>query len=75
MRDRSVDPLGALTVSAFGTLCVIVMGVGTVALFAELMNTWSYYFLLEQAVATATPVAATLLGAAIVVGLIAAATT
>lgn len=75
MRDRSVNPLGAFTVSAFGALCVVGIGIGVVAILAELGNTWSYYFFLEQTVAMATPITATLFGAAIVAGLLAAATT
>lgn len=75
MRDPNIDPLGAFAVSAFGALCVVGMGIGVVAMIAELGNTWSHYFFLEQTVATATPVSATLFGAAIVAGVLAATTT
>lgn len=75
MRDSTLNPLGAFAVSAFGALCVVGIGIGVVAMFAELGNTWSHYFLLEQVVATATPFTATLFGAAIVSGVIAAVTT
>lgn len=74
MRDLSVAPLGVFAVGAFGALCAIVMGVGAVAIFAELGNTWTHYFFLEQTVATATPVTTTLLAVAVVTGLLAAAT-
>lgn len=75
MRDRTVNPLGAFAVTAFGALCVVGISVGAVAVVAELGNTWSHYFFLEQTVAMATPISATLFGAAIVAGLFAAATT
>lgn len=75
MRNRSVNPLATVAVAAFGALCVVGIGIGVVAMVAELGNTWSHYFFLEQTVATATPVTATLFGAAIVAGLLAAVNT
>jgi hypothetical protein len=66
--------MGALAVSAFGLLSLVVMGVGAVAIAAESMRTWSMYFVLEQTVATVTPVSLVLLGTAVVAGVLVAAT-
>ncbi|NEU56986.1 hypothetical protein [Halorussus sp. MSC15.2] len=49
-----------------GALLVVVAGVGLVAAVAETQQTWRWYFRMEQAVATATPVALALSGASLV---------
>lgn len=74
MRDLAIRPMGALAVSAFGLLSLLVMAVGAVAIAAEFTRTWSMYFVLEQTVATVTPVSLVLLGTAVVVGVVVAAT-
>ncbi|MFC4450075.1 hypothetical protein [Halorussus aquaticus] len=49
-----------------GALLVVVAGVGLVAAVAETQQTWRWYFRMEQAVATATPVALALSAASLV---------
>ncbi len=55
------DRLGWLTLLVGVALAVVVAGVGAVALGAELLNTWSHYFLMERTITAATPVAGILL--------------
>lgn len=43
-------------------LLLVVAAVGAVAFVAEMYATWTWYFRMEQAIATATPVAVWLLG-------------
>lgn len=59
------DRLGSLTLLVGAALAVVVAGVGAVALGAELLNTWSHYFLMERTITAATPVAGALLGLAL----------
>lgn len=47
---------------SFGALCLLVIGVGAVSFVAELYQTWTWYFRMEEVIATATPVAIALLG-------------
>lgn len=54
--------LRALTVAAFSVLCLLVFGVGAVALVAESQRTWQWYFRMEQVIAAGTPVVVALLG-------------
>lgn len=75
MSDRRTLPgrlpenaLGAVTVATVGLLGLVVSGVGVVAVFAELVNTWDYYFLMERAVAVASPVATVLAGLTVLTG-------
>lgn len=63
------DPFAVVALGVFGALCLVVLGVGAVALVAEFVNTWEYYFMMEQAVAFATPVTKALAVAAFLVGL------
>ncbi|WP_254536046.1 hypothetical protein [Halomarina litorea] len=56
-------------VASVGALCLLVAGVGAVAMVAEYNATWDWYFLMERAVAFATPAAMWLL-AAVLVGLV-----
>lgn len=62
------DPFTVVTVCVVGAFCLVVLGVGTVAMAAELLNDWDHYFLMERAVAVATPVATVLLGGALLLG-------
>ena len=71
--DLAGDRFTVLVVIVFGALGAVVAGVGAVAMAAEFGNTWSYYFLFEQSVALATPVATALLLAALAVGVLAVA--
>ncbi|WP_435178447.1 hypothetical protein [Halorussus sp. AFM4] len=48
-----------------GALLVVVAGVGLVAAVAETQQTWRWYFRMEQAIATATPLALALSGASV----------
>lgn len=50
----------------FGALLVVVASVGLVGFVAETQQTWQWYFRMEQAIATLTPVAVALSGASIV---------
>lgn len=52
-------------VASVGALCLLVAGVGAVAVFAESYATWNWYFVMEQSIALATPVTMWLLGAAL----------
>lgn len=74
MPERPSNGFGALAVTSFGTACALVIGLGGVAMVAEFTKVWSYYFLLEQAIATATPYVTALLGVAVVTGLVGAIT-
>lgn len=56
------ETLRAATVAAFGALCLVVVGVGGVALLAESQRTWQWYFRMEQVIAVGTPVVVALLG-------------
>jgi hypothetical protein len=65
MRSPNLDAgeaLRGLTVAAFGVLCLVVLGVGAVALLAESQRTWEWYFRMEQVIAAGTPVVVALLG-------------
>lgn len=64
-RDRTGGRMGSATLVATGALVVVVAGVGAVAVGAELLNTWGHYFLMERAIAAATPLAGVLLGLAL----------
>ena len=44
-----------LTMVSFAALCLAVAVVGGVAVVAESISTWSWYFRMERAVALATP--------------------
>jgi hypothetical protein len=59
------DRLGWLTLFVGVALAVVVAGVGAVALGAELLNTWSHYFLMERTITAATPIAGVLLALAL----------
>lgn len=50
-----------LTVASFAALCLVVAVVGGVAVVAESVNTWTWYFRMERAVAMATPLTVGLL--------------
>lgn len=70
MRDRldRGDRFPLLAAAVVGALTLVVIGVGAVAMAAELLNTWDYYFLMERTVAAATGVVLALLAAAVLVG-------
>ncbi|MFB6195998.1 MAG: hypothetical protein ABEI80_07480 [Haloplanus sp.] len=51
-----------VTVLSMGGLVFVVLGAATIAVLAEFTRTWRWYFLMERAMALATPVAVTLLG-------------
>ena len=71
VRDVSVRNLDLQQVALLapfalvGALLVVVAGVGLVGAVAETQQTWRWYFRMEQAVATATPVALALTGASV----------
>lgn len=69
LRRLAADPFGALTLGFVGALCLVVAGVGAVAVVAELVGVWRYYLLMERTIALATPVATVLLAATILAGL------
>lgn len=66
---RPGDGFSLLALAVFGALGLVVMTVGAVALVAEYVHTWDYFFLMERTVAAATPVVSGLLVAAVLVGL------
>jgi len=68
LRALAADPVGALALGSAGALCLVVAGVGAVAVVAELVGTWNYYLVMERAVALAAPVATALLGVAVLAG-------
>lgn len=53
------------TVLSATALCLVVAAVGVVAFVAELHATWTWYFRMERAIETATPLAMWLLGASV----------
>lgn len=61
--------LGVLAVVTVSALCLVVAAVGVVAVAAEVLNTWEYYFLMEQTITVATPIATALAGLALLTGL------
>ena len=69
LRGLAGDRYAVLALGVFGALGLVVLGVGAVAMVAELGNTWTYYFMLERTVALATPVTTALLALALLVGL------
>jgi hypothetical protein len=50
-----------LAVFSIGGLLLVVLGAATVAVFAEFVKTWRWYFRMEQAMALATPATLVLL--------------
>lgn len=46
-----------LTVVSMGTLCLLVVTAGAVAVWAQLYNSWEHFFLMERTFATITPIA------------------
>jgi len=72
MRDDSRNPLAEVAVGSFGILCAVLVVVGIVSVVAELLGTWEYYFVMEKAVAFATPIAVVLSGTVVVTGVAAA---
>lgn len=61
--------LGLLTLVSGVALCLVVAGVGAVAVGAEFRQDWTAYHTMEQAMALATPVAVGLLGLTVLLGL------
>jgi hypothetical protein len=53
---ETVDVFRVLTVGCFAGLCLVVIGVGSVAVVAESIHTWEWYFRMEQVIAAGTPV-------------------
>ena len=49
------DAFRRLTVVSFAALCLAVAVVGVVAVVAESVNTWTWYFRMERAMALGTP--------------------
>lgn len=49
------NPIGIVTVATVTVLCLLVGGVGVVALWAEFVGTWQSLFIMEQVIATVTP--------------------
>lgn len=69
MRDANLDFRQVARVAPLvfvGALLVVVAGVGLVGAVAESQQTWRWYFRMEQAIATATPIALALTGASVV---------
>lgn len=71
VRER---PVGTLAVGVAVALCLVVAGVGAVAIWAEFEHTWRSFFVMEQVMALAAPAATLLLVGVIVTGLGAVAT-
>lgn len=46
----------AVTVASTAALVLVVMAVGAVAVYAEARKTWTWYFHMERAIETATPI-------------------
>jgi hypothetical protein len=63
---ETADVFRALTVACFAGLCLVVVGVGSIAVLAESMNTWIWYFRMEHVIAAGTPVVLGLLGLTLV---------
>lgn len=63
---ETTDVFRMLTVACFVGLCLVVIGVGSVAVVAESMNTWVWYFRMERAITAGTPVVLGLLGLTLV---------
>jgi hypothetical protein len=63
--SRTVRAVRLAAVASVGALCLLVAGVGAVAVYAESQGTWGWYFQMEQAIAFATPLSIWLLGAAV----------
>ncbi len=63
---RTARAVRVAALASVGALCLLVAGVGAVAVFAESYATWDWYFVMEKAIALATPAAMWLLGAALV---------
>lgn len=58
MRElRGVKPIGLATVATAAMLALLVAGVGAVGLWAQHVNTWRSFFLLERVAVMAAPVA------------------
>ncbi|NHN48942.1 hypothetical protein G9464_15255 [Halostella sp. JP-L12] len=53
------------TILSGAALCLVVATVGAVAFVAELHATWTWYFRMERAIETATPVAMWLLATSV----------
>lgn len=62
------DPVGTVALATLGALAVVVASVGAVAILAEWAGVWGSYFLMEQTVAAASPVATALAGLALLAG-------
>lgn len=57
MRERlPTDPPRAIALASVSVLCLLVAGAGAFAVIAQLSNTWTYFFYMEQLFATLTPV-------------------
>lgn len=63
------QPFGALGVAVAVALCLVVGGVGAVAVWAEFEHTWRSFFVMEQVMAMAAPATTLLLAAVVVAGL------
>lgn len=63
------QPFGALAVTAAVALCVVVAGVGAIAVWAEFEHSWRSFFVMEQVMAMAAPVTKLLLAAVLLTGL------
>jgi len=69
MRDlREANPVGVLTLATVGTLVLLVGGVGAIGLWAQYVNTWEAFFILERVARTVAPVALALAAASIAAG-------
>ncbi len=74
MHERlPADPFGLVAVASVGLLCVLVAGIGGLAIYAETQGNWRSLFFMEQATALVVPAVKTLLVVAFVaaVGLVA----
>ncbi|MFB6117731.1 hypothetical protein [Halosegnis sp.] len=68
MRDVSVQPVEALVAISVGGLCLLVAAVGGLALWAEYVDTWRSFFVLEQTLAMAAPATTVVAALVVVVG-------
>ena len=63
---ETADVFRTLMIVCFAGLCLVVIGVGSVAVVAESMNTWIWYFRMEKIITAGTPVVLGLLGLTLV---------
>jgi len=70
VRDlRDLNAVALASVATVVALVALVAGVGAIGLWAGYVNTWRSFFIMEQVVATVTPVVLALAAALVVSGI------